>query len=305
MFSNGGIYIARFSDDTLENESRIFRGKVTDSLEPLTGLKAIRYPNSVDTVEEASRILDKRNKDVLIWGKSSWAWVTFQSGQNKKLKDLTKNETWPTVEASELYLIDSPNRYGLPIRENAHSDVFLAYELAGEFSPQEWQKQAFLKTAGLVNSLWTTNSHKAFPLWRLGNMHFIEAINSEGVESGELQCALWAYQKAASFVTKAEYNLNLRSAILNNHAVALYLKSKLENRKDLTTRYVTEFITAKYKKKEILVDSNSEISDWQAIKSNVDLIKISGEYESEKMEKKEKRKKEGKGKNHLGVSKSN
>ncbi len=283
--STGGIFVARFDDDPLESESRIFRNHMSEILEPITNVKALRYPFPIASDLSANTILKSEQKDALIWGSSRWLNATIRYKKNLQIKDILTMDQLSNIslpELGNLYLIFSPNTFGLSFGKNAHTDVFLAFVLAAEVSESEPERESLFKLAGLTKSHWTTNAHKAYPLWRLGNLQLLKAIEHGEYEPGELDCALNNYQLAAAFLDNARQNLDLHSAILTNHAVALYIKSKLENKPELEKIYVYEFYKAKHRRKESMSEVG-EVSIFDAVKENLLTLYKLGEYESEKL----------------------
>jgi hypothetical protein len=61
-------------------------------------------------------------------------------------------------------------------------------------------------------------------MWMTGTYHLTQALSHSVVEAGEINCALGSFEAALSQLRPGD-NGDLEIAILNNHAVALIVKS--------------------------------------------------------------------------------
>jgi len=286
-FSQGGIVVARFDDDPMENESRVFRTKLDDFLAKMDRPGVIRHPFPIKDKKSARKFLEDEDRTVVIWGNSHWLTVSLQSKDNRTLGSLlgTDFSKFGIRRWSDLVLIQSPSWYRIGLGKDIASDVFLSYELSGEVSSSTDYKESFLLAAAYLRSYWNSNSHRAFPIWRMGNQYLLDALRSNTYEPGEIECALAAYQKAASYLDKPSMNQELHSAILNNHALALYFKSVFENKPDLKAQAVRELMQVKSKRRRFN-KKTYDVNVLDPTRRNLEILYRLGEYKSEKRSRK-------------------
>lgn len=288
-FKNGGVAISRFIDDPLENESRIFRTRLNDLLSSLGNSPVVRYPAPIENISQAKVILDKEGRDAIAWGKTKQIALLIRNQPNQKLGDILGGELSKLglPEISSFYLARSPRYLSLALGPKMPSDVFLSYFISGLIESDQSQKEVLLLSAGRILGSWRLLGHRAYTFWLLGTNYLLEGIDNGEFEPAVLDCSEKMLRRASALLSDPLANPELHSAIFNNHALVLYLQSKLENKPELQKHYQNEFVRAKLKyKRSEAEDPTIESSAWMSAQANLDLLYQLGEWESEKKERK-------------------
>ncbi|MCB0353478.1 MAG: hypothetical protein KDD64_08145 [Bdellovibrionales bacterium] len=226
------FFVARFSGDTFETATRIFRSHLTTAMEKFGGAGAARFYRSFDSPEDAATVFreesgvygvvygDTRRLTVLFFRDDEAAPLSAPLGPEPEKPVLSLIRHVPALwiafhPPSETVRFLGALFSGLELREASSVEDLAQYE-------------ATLLAAAEQRSPWRSFSHLAYPWWRLGNFYVEEFIRSGYSDEGPLDCALHAYTQAASFLRRGD-NSPLQAAVYNNKAVALLLKSTDEN----------------------------------------------------------------------------
>lgn len=288
-FNEGGIAISRFIDDPLENESRIFRSRLDELMAALGREAIVRYPLPIESIKQAEKVLLKEKRHAVAWGTSDRLSLLIESPTNSKLADLIGPQLTALglAELGNFYLVRSPDYLSLLLGHNIPSDIFLTYFLSGIQEADPTLRESMLLFASRITGNWRTFGHRAFPYWLLGSTYLIDAIDGGQFEPAALECADRMLRRAAVLLSDPLSNPELYSAIFNNHAILLYVRSKLENQPELSEYYQREFSRAKHKiGRNVDNDRSIEHSAWKAAQANLDLLFTLNDFDSERKERK-------------------
>lgn len=234
---HGTFVVARFPDDESESASRIFRERIEEYL-GMSGVRVDRAFNSPRDAREARILMAERFNDrPLVWQQKGWLHVSFP----EQLR--TAASLLPSEDLRRFYSL-SPVTYvseiGLSLQPEGDGAEFLAYLfeglLAGEGKGEgesRWEfRIAALRQAADTVGLRRSFSHRAYPLWQIGNYHLAQALRGPKVQTAELRCAIAAYRRALRFLPQASHP-ELRAAALNNQAIALRILGEQRSRRKL------------------------------------------------------------------------
>ena len=239
----GGVSVARFADDPIENQSRIFRAQLGGIFERLSmDSEVVRYPTKIKGKKAAFKLMRKEKRSGVVWGNSQMLSVVFRAPSNSTLADIIGAgvNKFGLKELPEFYLARSVNDIKITWGPSIPADVFISYIFAAFESSSLSRRESLLGQAYSIEGPWKWMDHRAYPYWLQGTQHILDAIDGE-FEPGELDCADTLLRKAASFLVVSDSNPELLSAIYNNHAIVVYLRAELQNRPRLRERYLSEF----------------------------------------------------------------
>lgn len=236
--ARGAFVVARFEEDALEKETKIFRDRIRKTV-GWDGLTLVgSHYESVKSDEEATSLLTSNKKlGGVIWGTPRWLHVSFQ-----QLPELRLFEGAESSFASDYAL---PKKYhqlkiitSIPGTGLSTSAEYPTVEFLGRLA-QAWSmytsalitpqlEDTFeMRTRSLagVKGRWTAFSHRAVPMWMTGTYHLRRAIVIESDSYGELSCAIRAFTAALSQLRQND-NPELRVAVLNNLALAYLIRAQ-------------------------------------------------------------------------------
>ena len=214
------IAVARFSDDPLGGNSRIFRQQLSEGLarrskdyvfgvkKPFTSASAIRR-------EFASG----RRVDAVVWGRSDAVLVSFLTQKTLGLEKTTDRKT----RLEQLQVVHQIPTVQVRRSSEIATIKFLIALFSGLMEGVDLAQREvdFLDAIGSATR-WPSQATRALPAWLLGNLYLAEATSSDPIQRGPLDCALKYYSRGASFF-KSTDNPELAAAMFNNWAVALYI----------------------------------------------------------------------------------
>ena len=228
----GSFLIARFPDDPLESETRIFREKVNEVAHK-TGVVATRYFDAFTSNQDVRRFL-ARDPDArpVVWGTSRWMNISFPP----KVFDQRLSEGAETVQKyTGLLVVNYVPTIGLSFKPQNGTIDFIAKLFAGYFGHEKKARKAqsaeadeaqllFLSQASSLIHGWSDWAHRAFPSWVAGNRHLYASVENGKFQIGELNCAINSYNRARRYF-KGGSNPELLAAVLNNEAIAFELRA--------------------------------------------------------------------------------
>jgi hypothetical protein len=239
-FKSGGVLVARFSDDPLENQSRVFRHKVSEVLARLPGAERVyRYPTEIKSQAKALKLLKEENRIGVLWGSSRAVNVSVRSPHNDSLE----NVIGPSLHEigipnlSRLYLARNVSVFGMPIDEKGPADMFVGYLLTALQAETPAVRSSFIAQTLALWGPWKWLDHRAYPYWLEGTDKLIDSLDSGQVEPAELECAYRYLKKAMTFLHHPGAHPKLAAAILNNLAIASYVKRAFDYGKNPAPSY--------------------------------------------------------------------
>lgn len=238
LFGSNAILISPFQDDPLEARTRRYRELLNAKLRKEQISTVGRFYQSVSSHHEIAEYIDgDPSVRVMLWGSTGWLQVSI-------LEDAFSNEQpfsspiWRDF-LPQYKLVNYIPAFGLRTDPEPATlrfvtailgalDVGLTTSIPLPLS-QRAVRASLLRSAGQIQSTWTSYAHRSVPWLLLGNQHLREAFRDGKSEIGELSCAIFAYAVAQKYVTERD-NPELHAAILNNRAVSQmalkYLKPK-------------------------------------------------------------------------------
>jgi hypothetical protein len=235
----GAFVVSRFADDELETVTKITRDRMRQGV-GWRGLTMIgTHHQTITSHGEASALL-QRNGDLggVIWGSPRWLNVSLQQtppvSVRALLSEAINDEYRLRRRLPDLKLLTSIPIFGISGSAeyptvNFLGRLALAWRhfftvISHPDARPEFELQ--LRSMAGVKGRWTAYSHRAVPMWMTGTYHLTQALSHSVVEAGEINCALGSFEAALSQLRPGD-NRDLEIAILNNHAVALIVKSLL------------------------------------------------------------------------------
>lgn len=287
-YENYSVYVAKLNDDELEAKTRILRTGINELLQVFHGSQVLRFPKSITSAEEAIAAISESNATAIVWGKERWLTISFPVTKRMVIKEKfpTRYENTLMEEFSDFTLATETSVIGLSLNPALATKRFLSFLFAGITTTDHAQRESYLLQASEVASLWTSNAHRAYPIWLIGNDCLIDAIDQEEYEPEQLECAIQSYQKALGYLVRSEENSDLYAGIYNNHALAMFIKYQIEQKPEFLKRSVKNFLKAK--KSGHRVDSPFDLKgqSWKIARDNLRQLHLRGLFELDKLEKK-------------------
>lgn len=235
---SGAFVVARFSEDNLEKETKIFR----DRIRKVVGWKGLTlvgtHYGSVASEHDARSLVERNQKlGGVIWGTPRWLSVTLRQSEPLPLFDgeaarFAQDFAFPP-RFKGLKLITSVGGTGLSTSTEYPTVDFLG-RLAVLWSsyvetlraPQaDNDFERLSRSLAGVKGAWTTFAHRAVPMWMTGTYHLRRALVDGGDQVGEVLCAIRALNAAFAQLRPGD-NPELQVAILNNQALAYVVRAQ-------------------------------------------------------------------------------
>lgn len=246
-FKSGGVLVARFADDPLEDKTRIFRAQLNSILKRFdSGDLIIRHPTPLKGKMAAVRLLESQKRLGVVWGTSGVVNAAFRSPDNITLEELlgARVNNLGLPKLGDFYVARAISSVSIANKGNSPVDVFLAYIFLGIDSSDPIKKISYLLQALSMSGPWRWYDHLALPNFIYGTEKLIEAVNDGVYEPAELDCAEVHLRWATQLLAVEKSDRHLRAAALNNHALAVYIKFHLEGIENLRGKSLKEFKAA-------------------------------------------------------------
>jgi hypothetical protein len=201
-------------NDTLEIDSSLLRRQLEAEFIGLAIKPPSIFPASIASAADIPAHL----RAPVLWGERRWLNVSLPDSQVLKR---------PQLADSAYVLLEDVSLIGLSWEPADATIRFLANLIAGREALRNGKLEAaehFFLAAAAVEAFWTSNAHRAYPLFLLGNLYAHRA-HSENAETGYTECATKAYATATAFLGTND-NPELLAAILQNKAVTLILSGQ-------------------------------------------------------------------------------
>lgn len=208
-FKNTPILQARFQNDPYEMHSRVIRDGVNIRLND-NSLKIKRYPffiNENDTLN----FMKKNKKEVLILGSDKVVNLFFRKKNNFSFSILNS-----AFKDNDLIIIDDIQKLTIPYNPKKATVTFIS-NLLYKLKDDEFK----LKQIDMQQFIWENSSHKAYPLFLLGNYNLKNYIKSQN--KVYLNCAINNYISALGYI-RAKENPQTFYATVNNLMISYYAK---------------------------------------------------------------------------------
>ncbi len=246
-FKSGGILVARFADDPLEDKTRIFRTQLNSIFKRFDSADlVIRHPTPLKGKMAAMRLLESQKRLGVVWGTSGVVNAAFKSPDNATLEELLGSSVHKLglPKLADFYVARAVSAVSVANKGNSPVDVFLAYLFLGIDSSDPIKKISYLSQALSMSGPWLWFDHLALPYFLSGTEKLIEAVNDGVYEPAELDCAEVHLRWATQLLAVEKSDRQLRAAALNNHALAVYIKFHLEGVENLRGKSLREFKAA-------------------------------------------------------------
>ncbi|RIL11826.1 MAG: hypothetical protein DCC75_01595 [Proteobacteria bacterium] len=236
------LVVTTLQGDQLQSETRIFREGINAALSRLARaypgtaqLKVKQRDANLTSYREAAAMLESSaNSAMVAYGGGRWIQVAL--GRYLRLfPESGAVGSW--LRYLKLEPVRHVAMFGLslePLNETAGFLAAIYHALVAKVdSSRDSTGQSYeltLRYAAAHQALWSSNAHRAYPSWILGNYYLGRFFESGGEEPGELDCAISSYDTALRFLRPGD-NSDLFAAALNNKAVALAGKAAFHNKK--------------------------------------------------------------------------
>lgn len=258
-----GIIVSRLAGDDYEIVSRVFREHFNRKSK-LYGLdrifNVVRYYDPLISHTEINGTFKDDGVAAVVWGSEDLLNISFP----KSSRTFSSAEEQKAFKG--LQIIEYVPGFALSREPEENTVSFLATLFAGMLMQEEltaeeswsWQ-ESMLEAAARQESRWTSWTHRAYPLWLIGNAYLKRAVANGKFEPGELKCALSAYGRAAGFLNFND-NPELRAAIFNNKAIALALKAEVAKGQKLKRQAAKHLKAAiKFSYRPSIFDASTDI----------------------------------------------
>jgi hypothetical protein len=246
-FKSGGILVARFIDDPLEDKTRIFRSQLNLIFKRFDSTDLIiRHPTPLKGKVAAIKLLESQKRLGVVWGNSGVVNAAFRAPDNSTLEELLG----PSIhrlglpKLGDFYVARAVGSVSIANTGKSPIDLFLAYLFLGVDSSDPLKKMSYLSQAFSISGPWRWYDHLALPYFIYGTEKLLEAVNNGVYEPAELACAETNLRWAIQLLAVDKSDRHLRAAALNNHAIATYVKFHLEGIEKLRGESLRQFKAA-------------------------------------------------------------
>ena len=238
--SEHAFVVAQLQEDTLGAEAKIVRDRMRSAAVGLSFLSVGTLSKKISTRQEAESVLrNERSVDGTVWGSPRWLNVTLRMRPPLSLKDMQGDSYAKKLlgqsNVRDLLVVTSVSGVGISnSRLPATGDFLGRLAEAWEAFPEvlvgpddDGHAEMRLRSLAALKAPWTSNAHRALPMWMTGTYHLMRAIRGDTLQLGELGCALRSFEAARAQLRPGD-NPELDMAINNNHAVALFFRGGRE-----------------------------------------------------------------------------
>lgn len=238
--SGSSFIVAQLNEDKLQADAKILRDRMRSAAPVKSPVHVGTISRRVTRAEEAQEIL-KSDPSVwgVAWGTPRWTSVSLRSSPPLSTSSLPEG-SYARVALErrgirpQLIIVSVP-MIGLSNAKLPATGQFLgrlaqvwpSYSGALAAASNTDALELELRSLGTLKAAWTSNAHRALPMWMTGTLHLVRAISGPELEEGELRCALRAFEAARAQLLPGN-NRQLEVAILNNLAVATLYRSGVD-----------------------------------------------------------------------------
>ena len=264
------IVIARFSDDSLAADSRIFRENVERRLNSISESRVLRVSKSFRSLSELKkRFPNARHHDAVVAGSRDSLLIYFPAGRGvsgyKDLDRIKQRIGYEIVSHPASITVGNPNEAGTAAFV---ADLLAAFSMKPEHGDELQARQELLYAgAARIEARWKSRMHRALPAWLLGNGALLRAFSASQVQMPELDCALKWYSYAAGLFKPGD-NPELAGAIYNNWGVAMALRGWLGGHPDDLRQAALLFKRGR-KTETFPVAADMQLRSWQSARNNL------------------------------------
>lgn len=234
--SGHAFVVAQLEEDSIGAEAKIVRDRMRGAAAGLSILSVGTVSKKIATRQEADAVMrSERSVDGVVWGSPRWLDVSLRMRPPMALKAMGKDSFAAMFLAarkvSDLLVITSVSGMGISSSRLPATGEFLgglaeAWEsfpeaLTGPDSDGEAERR--LRSLASRKATWTSNAHRALPMWMTGTYHLMRAIRGSSLQMGELRCALGSFEAARAQLRPGD-NPELDIALNNNRAIALFFR---------------------------------------------------------------------------------
>lgn len=238
--SGSSFIVAQLKEDKLQADAKILRDRMRSAAASKAPVHVGTISRQITRADEAQEIL-KSDPSVwgVAWGTPRWTSVSLRGSPPLSTASLPQGSYARRVlerrGIKPQQIIVSVPMIGLSDAKLPATGQFLG-RLA-----QVWPSypgalvdvsatdslEIELRSLGSLKAAWTSNAHRALPMWMTGTLHLVRAISGPELEEGELRCALRAFEAALAQLRPGD-NRPLEVAILNNLAVATLYRAGVD-----------------------------------------------------------------------------
>lgn len=245
MLSSNSVYVTQLDKEEFDLRGHGLTRYLKLFKKNRTNIRFERANIFLKDLKQAQSLVAENSLRGLVWGNVGWLRVSLPSEEPVALPEFLGLQIAKSVPLFSLsyYPANATAYFIMLIFESLHATDRGMAELA-------------LKEAGGFRSFWKTTQHRAFPLFRLGNMALEDAIRDGRYEAGSLHCAAVSLYKALKYMGPKD-NPQLTAAIYNNLGVVSFVKGVQEGNHNDVKLARTYFKRAV----EIVSRRNSELID--------------------------------------------
>ncbi len=231
--SPGALVVARMKDDPLGSETVIIRDKLRKAYGPGGATQIVTQEKVVSSAEQAREFLmSQQNAGALVWGGERWLNLSMRVPEPFSLSRLPQGSVGQQLlnrrKIQDVFLIVGVPWVGVSSGANSTTAEFVTGMLGpiGQFSEivrssrEDIEFDRAVRSVAALRTRWSSNAHRALPVWMSGTYHLSQALAASTLEGGDLLCALASFKSARANL-RAGDNPTLEAALLNNQAIAL------------------------------------------------------------------------------------
>lgn len=238
--SGRSFIVAQLREDQLQSDAKILRDRMRSAAPLELPVHVGTISRQVTQAEEAQAII---NSDPSVWGVAwgtpRWTSVSLRVSPPLSTSSLPQGSyarrslerrgitgqqiivSVPIVGLSDVKLPATGQFLG------RLAQVWPSFPTALRDGTDADSLELELRALAALKAAWTSNAHRAVPMWMTGTLHLVRAVSGPQVEEAELRCALRAFEAALAQLRPGD-NRPLQTAILNNLAVATLFRAGVD-----------------------------------------------------------------------------
>lgn len=235
---SGAFVVSTVSDHDLRQQTKIYRDRLRRAVGSDGDAMVGMHTGEITSIDSARRLLQSSSTlSGVIWGSARWMSVLLRQYQPLKLSTFPKHSVGSDLLESsalpDIFIVRSIPMVGMSHGHELGTVHFLSTLI------EIWPKvpevlalqgfsddfEASMERLARSESRWTSQAHKALPLWLLGTTALIHSIEGPVLQRAELRCALRNFRQSLSLF-RTHDNPALEMAVRNNYGVALLIQSE-------------------------------------------------------------------------------
>lgn len=238
--SDHAFVIGQLEEDSLQADAKILRDRMRASADDRSLLSIGTLSRRIPSREPAEKLIQSdASIDGVVWGSTRWLNVSLRVPASFSLADLPSTSAARSLLAARgipnLKVVIGVPWVGISLARlpatgeylGRLADVWEGFPAGLRQNDVEGTLELKLRALAALRAPWTSNAHRALPMWMTGTYHLVRAVSGATLETGELACAARSFAAARAQLRPGD-NPELEVALSNNEAIVKLLRGGTE-----------------------------------------------------------------------------